>query len=665
MFLYKYLTHRKNKQSCTKTSLSLHNTIKLNPSLPAATSPEKFFQDINRHANLSDIVNFKPSELYQSELNSFSPVLHPRKIPKRPHLICLLRSKVLNQGELDLSYLCKKHIKYASTFALASYHLKTNSSDSAPHKKKIFTHLKNLKFCPTFLLIEGDLLPFTSKDVLHVRRSSLKIIKTVRKGQWGGHLKAFNKYRTLRSLHGSSVKEMRLPLSAEKLNFKHFFNTEKSGRIAVRQLNRTSKLTSFSLNSENLTNVWTFQRELSTALKRQINLKEISLNCYSKQETDDRHILKNIDRTSTLWTQITDLNIYNFSESFTIQFLLDNYTIFQSLRSLNYGEVRSNYEKFPAFLKLKNLSTLKRLTLSVTLPDSLNEEEIGMELLHSFSFPKDLEYLSLTITCTKPWKFLKQDTQRTNDFLSVISQLESLTSFSLNISTYTFIDLGKQDERDIVASFLFLDDIIESLPKKLEDLTFSLFQPVLMSSVPLVNDKLLFTISSHLKNLKMLTLNFLGINLTPRELERPLLPKLKSLVLYNLSLPFSLPSYLEATHIEEFSCWVTGNAELESVLLFFREINFLTSLRSLHVQFTKLNYPRLTHMLLLEIAKVFLNFRDLEDLSLGITSIAVEKEWGEWFLQLCRYKKGLKFCSIKFKNYHIVKEYFSVSLKDG
>ena len=653
------------KQVANSLFLNPHCRKKRESQSPHSSSccscSKDLYQEVSRSDDLSDIVKFKPVELLQRK-HSEKDLKHSIPIPRRPVLTSLRHDKLLNQSEVDLSLLCKRGMRYASAFMLASHHLKTNNKNNGKLRKKVLVYLRNLKVCRNYNLIEGDLLPFSYHDVCAIRRASLQVIKTIDHGHWGKHLQEFNNYRTLKSFICSSLKGTRLPLSAEKLNIKQFFAKEKLGTRIIDQLEKSHSLKCFYLNSENLASMIHFQKRLSRALEKHPELKDITLNCYYKQEPGDDNVIAKFDKSATFWGKITELSLYNFWDDSIIDFLSENIQVFGRLQSLNYAEIRSNPGKFPNFACLQRLSTLQKISLSITLPDSINEEVVGFELFKSLAFPSNIESISMVITGSRPKSILKRVAQ-SDEFFRTISDLKKLKTFAINISTYTFIETTKQEELEIIASFSFFNRVLESLPKGLEELTLSLFQPILMSSTTISYSALLHTLSKNLKHLKSLTLNFLGINLSPQELEPPVLPRLKTLTLYNLCLPFSFINNLETTCLQELNCWITRSAELENLVMFLKEVNFLTSLKIVQIQVTKLNYKKMTQALLLEMAKIFLNFRELEDFTLGLASVAVEKEWAEWFMELCRCKQSLKFCNLKFQNYQVVKEYFSTFIR--
>jgi len=636
-------------------------TSQSNSSSSGCTCSKDLYQEISRFDNLSEIVKFKPVELLQRNYTKIRPTINSH-VPSKPVFACLRQDKLLNQSEVDFSLLCKQGTKYANAFMLASHHLKTNNKNNGRLRRKVLVYLRNLKVCRSYNLIEGDLLPFTHHDVCAIRRSSLQVIKTISHGHWGKHLQEFNNYRTLKSFICSSLKGARLPLSAHKLNIKQFFAKEKLGTRIIDQLEKSHSLKSFNLNSENLGSMIHFQERLSKALKKHPMLKDLTLNCYHKQDLDDDNMLARFDTKAFFWVKMTELNLYNFWDDSIIDFLSRNIHVFQNLYSLNYAEIRSNPVKFSSFACLQHLSRLQKLSLSITLPDSVNEEVIGFELFRSLAFPPNIESISMIITGSRPKSILKKVSQ-SDCFFQTISKLDRLKSFAVNISTYTFIETTKQEELEIIASFNFFNKVLENLPKGLEELTLSLFQPILMSSATISYDMLLYTLAKNLKRLRSLTLNFLGINLSTQELEPPILPRLKTLTLYNLCLPFSFINNLETTCLQELNCWITRSAELENLVMFLKQVNYLTSLKVVQIQVTKLNYKKLTQALLLEMAKIFLNFKELEDFTLGLASVAVEREWAEWFMELCKCKQGLKFCNLKFQNYQIVKEYFAVSIR--
>ena len=402
------------------------------------------------------------------------------------------------------------------------------------------------------------------------------------------------------------------------------------------------------------------QRKLSKAVLGLPKLNSISLSSSITQQSLAKILQLSIQPQLPFWGKVTELSIRSNEVNISLKVFFNYLKRLDSLAKFSFKSKPLTIDQLPAYGNFEVLQQLKDLNLSIKMAEFSSKDAV--KLFEYLSLPPNLTSIELKITRLKSCSALDR-VSKTFSFFSMISGLAQLLSFKLHLK----VKDKKPKIHHIRAPFFFALNVVENLPRTLHKLNLTTYHSVLSwSSAPLISqDNILYTLATRLTNLEEFHIDLLGVNLESTCPGFKVLGNLKRISLGNLVLASGFWGKLNLEGVVEIKCMIKREIEVMDLEWFLREVNVFPRLKSFSLNVMKVHCERLTYNLGRELLRIFQELRELRGLELCLPSVYVRKEVAEWFLQLCRFKKSLEFCKIKFRDCRIYKDIFELKMQEN
>ena len=618
------------------------------------------------------LIYFKPSDLLlpcHSSLNTIKHLDCRHKIDsKRPFVLYLPRISLNNSPKIaNINYeiFCKKKIKYLNYYVTT--HLHNSSFDNNP-QFKLHQSMKNLRRCKD-LYFYNDYQPSLTKEIPKLRRSTKGFIKTLKSAETIGPFNNLIKDSTIRSL-GIDVQHMKsLRPSLKTMRLKWIFQYGMSTKKALKRVSRMDRLERLEIEIADYRKIIKTQEEFSIILKRFSQLKELDLGLRFMMEREDlfdkgEQSAREIDVDLLLWRKITGLHISD--DEIPLERVMNYVGDFQALREFSYYGEPKLREDFTSFQSLRELPCLRKVYLSIAMLvafGSTSKSFFEVEFL-----PPSVEEFSLLIEIQRIPGIIDKATE-SGVLFENLKKLSVLRYFLLSISVEGHISSNKQDCNILP---LFFRRTVESLCLNLNEFFVMISGPQKLFSIEDKHDaaegSLMDLVYQRLPNLKNLYLKFLSINMSLINSANGILQKIQSLSIEG-PLPLVLIQKLGGGEtLELLDCRINVRVTFEKLVEFLRGVSRFKNIQTLNITANIRHQEGLMKLdkdLFCAIVDLFRNFERIHDLSLKISKVRIGSEVARYFLELCTFKKILRFAQLEFENCEILKEYFTSSISEG
>lgn len=636
--------------------------------------------EINEHEDFAEILpNFQPSDLLQafpSRPEESKNSSHSNIQQKKPFVLYLPRTKPDNFPKLnnfEFETFCKKRIKYLNYYAISAYFFNnTPKKNKDRTQKKLYYSLRNLKACKDVYFF-NNYKPFTANNILKIRKAFQGFIKTIRLAECEGPSTDLFKDSRIKSLNVDFQRTTYLGTTVRSLKLKRIFQPGEDTSKILNRIRKYIKLQKLTIMIEDYRKILKNQESLSEALGKLKSLRELDLGLTFMVEKEDlfdrgEEADQEIDLNLLLWKKITGLHISD--DDIPLDQIMYKVEYLKSLLDFSYYGEPKFREDFDYFQNLSQLYCLKKIYISISMLGIPGHT--GASFFEKDFLPGTIEEFTLRVELQRLSTVFEKAIESGNFFHS-LEKMKSLKYILLNISIEGE-EFGKKDHKLLS---LFFSKAVKSLPTGLEDLFLMIsgFQRFLITEemINVSEDQLCYLISQQVPNLRNLLIKFPSINTSMEQVKGSMLKKLQCLNIEG-AFPLLLVEMIGSENLEEIYCQVSKKLDIREFISFLKEITKFQKIRVLNINIKALYIKRnedekelscLNKELFLGIVNLFKQLKLMNDFSLIIQSVNIEKRIGEYLVQLCKYKKGLRFCNLEFENCEIFKEYFTSIISEG